>query len=205
MIIDYLSHLGKKQIILASQSPRRQEILNLMGLTFTVQPSSFSEDLPKINYATPQAYAIATAVAKGKDVHKSLSNDPDLIIASDTVVVLDNAILEKPASEGKAFEMLQLLNGRTHTVVTAVSLIAKNGVERSFCETTDVTFGQLSADMISAYIKTGEPMDKAGAYGIQGYGGAFVKRIEGCYFSVMGLPMYALSAELRRLLESGLL
>lgn len=205
MIIDILPILRQKRIILASQSPRRSEILKMMDLPFDCHPSKFSEDLPKDAFATPNAYAIATAKEKALDVGRELSlNPPNLIIASDTIVVLDGAVLEKPESEGDAFRMLRALSGRQHTVCTAVALKAGD-TWRCFCEESRVWFSELSDDMISAYIKTGEPMDKAGAYGIQGKGGAFVSKIDGCFFSVMGLPMHSLAKEVRHLNDGGFL
>lgn len=202
MIIDQLPRLRDKRIILASQSPRRREILNLMGLPFDVQVSSFAEDLPMTDFPNPAAYAVATAKEKALDVHKKLSPNPDLIIASDTIVVLDDKILEKPTSEGDAFRTLKSLSGRRHHVVTAVALVTREGNIKCFHETTSVWFATLPDSAIEAYIKTREPMDKAGSYGIQGWGGAFVQKIEGCYFCVMGLPMHALAREIRQLVES---
>lgn len=204
MIVEHLPLLRTKRIILASQSPRRSEILNLMGLPFTPQPSKFEETLDKAKFPTPQAYVIANAHGKAADVASS-HPDHNLIIGSDTVVVQDGKILEKPRSEGEAFTMLRSLSGREHTVYTGVSLIAKGCEPRNFCESTKVWFMDMTDDMIAAYIKTGEPMDKAGAYGIQGKGGVFVRKIDGCFFAVMGLPMHAVAREITRLCEDSLL
>lgn len=183
----------------------------MMGLTYSVHPSSFEEDLPKSSFADAAAYAVATAHGKAADVVKKLSKStdasdhPDVTIGSDTIVVLDGMILEKPSSEGDAVRMLRLLSCREHEVITAVSLITRSGAERKFASKTRVWFGELSDDMINAYVRSGEPMDKAGAYGIQGLGGAFVSRIEGCYFTVMGLPMYEVAANVRQLIDDGML
>lgn len=204
MILQYLPRLNSKNIILASQSPRRREILNLMGLSFTPIPSTFEETLDKSQFPTPQAYVIANAQGKAVDVARSHPQH-DLIIGSDTVVAHDSTILEKPSSEADALAMLKALSGRDHVVYTGVSLIAKNCEPRNFCETTRVWFTELSDEMIAAYIKSGEPMDKAGAYGIQGKGGVFVRKIDGCFFAVMGLPMHALAREIARLCEDDML
>lgn len=204
MIIDRLPLLRAKEIILGSQSPRRKEILTLMGLSFETRPSNFDENLSKSEFPTPSSYATATATGKALDVYRSLPKKPDLIIGSDTVVVLDGQILEKPKSEGEAIRMLQMMSGRDHKVVTAVTLVTKLGDVRTFHEETLVWFAPLSDEAISAYVQTKEPMDKAGAYGIQGMGGTFVTKIQGCYFCVMGLPMHALAREINKLMDEGL-
>lgn len=207
MIVQHLDYLSKKKIILASQSPRRAEILKLMGITeFTVQKSNFAEDLPKSSYPTPSSYAEATARQKALDVQRSLDKtNYDLIISSDTIVVHNDTILEKPASEGHAVEMLRQLSAQKHKVVTAVCLISCNGLEQVFSVETDVWFEEICDEDIMAYVKHGEPMDKAGAYGIQGIGASFVKRIDGCYFTVMGLPAHTLARYIRQLVDDGIL
>ncbi|CAN8070230.1 unnamed protein product [Agarophyton chilense] len=190
MIIDLLPLLRQKRVVLASQSPRRREILKLIGLEFESEASSFAEDLDKACFENPACYAKKTAEEKTLDVWRKREKDVDLVIGSDTIVVSEGKILEKPKSEADALRMLRSLSGRWHNVVTGVAFVCK-GELRSFCEEANVCFDNLTDDMISAYVKTGEPMDKAGAYGIQGRGGAFVKKIDGCYFCVMGLPMNA--------------
>lgn len=228
MLAHHLPYLSRKHIILASQSPRRAEILRLMGLDFDIVNSNFSEDLPKNEFDSPGAYCVATAHAKAKAVADSLksgrrgngsglmrtvengvSDDSplkgDLIVGCDTIVVLSGFVLEKPASEADAMRMLRRLSGRQHSVVTGVSLITDSGTVRQIVSETAVWFDELSDDVIEAYVKTGEPMDKAGAYGIQGMGGSFVSRIEGCYFTVMGLPLHAFAKEVRKLIDDGLL
>lgn len=207
MIIEHIPYLSGKRIILASQSPRRKEILNLLGLPFEAIPSTFPEELPKSKFNSAQDYSIATAREKAIEVaQKELktSNPPDLVIGSDTVVVLDGEILEKPSSKDDAIRMLSLLSGRSHTVLTAVHLIAKD-YHHSFCEAAHVKFAELSRDSIESYVNTEEPMDKAGSYGIQGKGGAFVSKIDGCFFCVMGLPMHALAREVKKLIEDEVL
>lgn len=230
MLAHHLPHLSKKHIVLASQSPRRAEILRLLGLDFDIVQSNFNEDLPKDGFDSPGAYCVATAHAKARAVADSLKagrsgsgsgsrltrtvengvcdDSPlkaDLVIGSDTIVVLSGFVLEKPASEADAMRMLRRLSGRQHSVVTGVSLITNSGTVRQIVSETAVWFDELSDDVIEAYVKTGEPMDKAGAYGIQGMGGSFVSRIEGCYFTVMGLPLHALAKEMRKLVDDGLL
>ncbi|PXF49686.1 N-acetylserotonin O-methyltransferase-like protein [Gracilariopsis chorda] len=204
MIIDILPHLNQRRIVLASQSPRRREILQLIGLEFDSQASSFAEDLDKSSFESPNAYAQKTAEEKALDVWRKQNQAVHLVIGSDTIVVSDGKILEKPKSEADAIQMLSNLSGRWHTVVTAVALVCEGRVQ-SFCEEAKVCFDDLTDEMISAYVKTGEPMDKAGAYGIQGSGGAFVKKIDGCFFCVMGLPMNAVGREIRKLVEDGVL
>lgn len=126
-----------------------------------------------------------------------------MVIGADTVVVLDGKILEKPVSEGEAYKMLSSLSGRSHTVITAVALYVNDLTLPSslFHEETTVQFAELNDDTIWAYIKSKEPMDKAGAYGIQGLGGSLVSKIQGCYFTVMGFPMHRFSVALGRLCE----
>lgn len=209
MLIHQLPYLSTKSVVLASQSPRRTEILRMAGVLHTVRKPQFAEDLPKARYGSPAAYAEATAHAKAVAVlaeirAESVAQTPDLLIASDTIVVRDADILEKPRSEAEAISMLQSLSGRRHSVVTAVALVARGGPIHCFASETAVWFDELSDDLIHAYVRGGEPMDKAGAYGIQGQGGAFVSRIEGCYFTVMGLPLHALSKHIRKLVDDGL-
>lgn len=227
MLIQYVSSLAQCRLVLASASPRRLELLRSLGLNPEVVPSSFEEDLEKSSFATPGHYAQETATHKAIDVStralsSSLSTStsktssdvrlPSVIIAADTIVEIDGRILEKPADEEGAFAMLSDLSGRKHKVYSGVAILLPTAIDpvvgrppllRSFHETTEVEFGQLSEKEIRAYIATGEPMDKAGGYGIQGLGGCLVKSINGCYFNVMGLPLHRLSKELSSLIESG--
>lgn len=166
MIIEYAPYLAKKNIILASQSPRRREILNMLQLPFTIQVSTFEETLPKASFDTPAEYAKANACGKAREV-ASRFRESDLVIGSDTIVVLDGSILEKPKSEAESYSMLKRLSGRSHTVISAVAMFGGGGGEgdplKSFVETATVTFAELSDDTIQAYIRTGEPADKAGS------------------------------------------
>ena len=166
--------------VLASASPRRRQLLEMLGLSFTVTPSQ----VPEVRVADEKAVPYAQRLAQSK----ALSVPGDLVLAADTIVVAGHHILEKPADEQDAFAMLARLRGRTHEVVTAVALAQLRQV-RLKTDITKVTFRHVSDDFIRAYIATGEPMDKAGAYGIQGYGAALVEKVEGDFFGVMGLPI----------------
>lgn len=166
--------------VLASASPRRRQLLEMLGLKFTVVPSQ----VPEVRVADEKAVPYAQRLAQSK----ALSVAGDLVLAADTIVVAGHHILEKPADEQDAFAMLARLRGRTHEVVTAVALSQLRQV-RLKTDITKVTFRHVSDDFIRAYVQTGEPMDKAGAYGIQGYGAALVEKVEGDFFGVMGLPI----------------
>ncbi len=171
-------------LILASASPRRAELLRNAGIAFEVEPANIHEaPLPG---ETPLSYAQRLARDKARAI---LARHPDrVVLGADTVVVVDDHLLEKPADAYDAGRMLSLLSGRTHQVITGVSLSAL-GVERTEAEVTQVTFTTMSAEEIAEYIASGEPMDKTGAYGIQGIASRWVERIEGCYFNVVGLPV----------------
>lgn len=204
MMLQHLDYVNSKEVILASQSPRRAEILGMLGLRHRVIKSSFAEDLSKSSFPDAAGYAEATATGKAVDVC-SKETDADLVIAADTIVVLDGEVLEKPHSEGEAVDMLTRLSGRTHDVVTGVCLVARGGTRRVFHSRSHVTFDNMTRDEVLAYVRSGEPMDKAGAYGIQGKGACFVKHIDGCYFTVMGLPMHAMATHIKGLVEDGAL
>ncbi len=181
-------------MILASQSPRRRELLGLISENFRVIPATGAEKIPE---GTPPEAAVAL-LARQKAREVAASHKGEVVIAADTVVAVDGKILGKPRDEAHAAEMLRLLSGRTHIVYTGVCIIHEDGVEKSFTEGTAVEFYPLSEREIADYVATGEPMDKAGAYGIQERGALLVKRIEGDYYNVMGLPIGRLSRELRR-------
>lgn len=181
------------EIILASQSPRRKELLTRMGLTFTVLPAEIEEVIePGL---TPQEAVMSLSRQKGSAV--ALSHPDALVIAADTIVVFDGRILGKPHSVAQAKEMLTALSGKTHHVCTGFTLWRGQQVETG-CEESEVWFRELSEEEIDRYIATGEPMDKAGAYGIQGYGAMLVRGIHGDYFNVMGLPVCRLARLLAR-------
>ncbi len=179
-------------IILASGSPRRKELLGQMGLDFTVCPADVDETIAP---GTPPERAVAELSAR-KAQAVAESHPAELVLAADTVVVLDQAILGKPHSQAQAVEMLSRLSGRTHAVYTGFTL-QKEGRVVTKVERTAVTFRRLTSGEIEAYVATGEPMDKAGAYGIQGLGSLLVQGIQGDYFNVMGLPVCALGQALQ--------
>ena len=172
------------RVILASQSPRRRELLSLVGIPHDVRPADLDESL--LPGEEPAAHAERLARAKAEAI---ASREPGaVVIGADTIVVLDGDILGKPRDPAEAMAMLRRLSGCTHTVITAVA-VALNGRTVSGVETVEVTFRPLNDMQIDAYIATGEPMDKAGAYGIQGFGAVIVERIHGDYFAVMGLAL----------------
>jgi len=180
------------RVVLASASPRRRELLNLIGISHEVRPANIDETIR--TRETPRRHAERLAREKASAI---AMHDPDLItIGADTIVVVNRKVLGKPADTAQATHMLGLLSGREHTVVTAVA-VSRGKKLRSAVEEVRVRFRRLSAEEIDAYIATGEPMDKAGAYGIQGFGATIVDRIEGDYFAVMGLPLVRLVGLMR--------
>ena len=178
-------------LILASASPRRFELLTQAGLAFTVESANINEE-PLDNEAAA-AYVQRLAEEKAQAVwnlHKAsdTEEDPLIVLGADTCVVCDSHILGKPVDAADARRMLQLLSGRTHAVLTGVAAITRNGAVRDL-EITQVTFNCIKDAEIAQYVASGEPMDKAGAYAIQGYAARWIPRIEGCYFNVVGLPI----------------
>ena len=172
-------------LILASGSPRRRQLLEQIGLTFVVRSSDVDESVsPGL---TPAQVVESLSARKGEAVAAEAAPG-DLVLSADTVVALDGAILGKPRDRAEAEAMLTALSGRTHQVYTGVTLL-QDGRRLTEHEVTAVTFRPLSPGEIAAYVSTGEPMDKAGAYGIQGLGALLVERLEGDYFNVMGLPL----------------
>ncbi|GAB5081578.1 Maf family protein [Hominimerdicola sp. 21CYCFAH17_S] len=185
--------LKGKKVVLASQSPRRRELMKLLCSEFEVCPANCEEIVP--DGINPEYAAEAIAVQKCREAAGKCNGD--VIIACDTVVVLDGKIMGKPEDSAHASNMLRALSGRTHKVITGAAFIC-NGKLRSFSEITEVTFRRLTEEDISDYIETGEPFDKAGAYGIQGAGSLLVSGIYGDYFNVVGMPVSKLAV----LLES---
>lgn len=177
-------------IILASQSPRRQELLKLITSDFEIKVSNVDETLP--DKITPKEAVMYLSKIKAEP----FADGDDIVIGADTVVALDGKILGKPKNEENAKEMLRFLSGRTHSVFTGVTL-ASNKKTKTFAVETKVKFFELTNEEIDAYIKTKEPFDKAGAYGIQGYGSLLVEKIDGDYFNVVGLPVSTLARELK--------
>lgn len=183
------------RIILASSSPRRRELLSGLGLEFEVIPSSITE--PPHQGEDPADYAGSLALSKAEDVAGSL--DTGLVIGADTIVVLGEEVLGKPRDPDEARKMLAKLSGATHTVYTGVAVVdAQEGRSEVEVVSTRVTFRKLTPGEIRAYVASGEPLDKAGAYGIQHLGALLVSHIDGDYFAVVGLPLSAVDRLLRR-------
>jgi septum formation protein len=184
-----------RKVVLASSSPRRTDLLDLIGIKHEVRPADVDESIQPGE--SPSEYAERLAREKAEAI---AGDGADVVIGADTVVVIDGRVLGKPVNNQQAAAMLESLGGRTHTVVTAVAVVV-DGRTSSVVEEVAVTFRRITADEITSYVATGEPMDKAGAYGIQGFGATIVERIEGDYFAVMGLPLVKL---VRLLAERGI-
>ena len=176
--------IHSERVILASASPRRRELLTLIGIEHEVKPADIDESL--LAGEKPAAHAERLARTKA---HTIAAREPGaVVIAADTIVVVDGDVLGKPADATAARTMLARLSGRTHTVLTAIA-VSRGAQTESAVEAVEVTFRKVSDHDIDAYIATGEPMDKAGAYGIQGFGATIVERVDGDYLSVMGLGL----------------
>jgi septum formation protein len=188
-------------LVLASASPRRRQLLAQAGFTFQVHPADIPEDpLPGED---PTGYVSRLAREKAQvafsvlrtERHASHTDplpDPLVVLGADTTVTIDDAILAKPEDAADAVRMLRLLSGRTHRVITGVAVVTADAVDVA-TESTSVTFLPMSEGEIATYVSTGEPMDKAGAYAIQGFAARWIPRIEGCYFNVVGLPLSVVS------------
>lgn len=188
----------RKHIYLASRSPRRAELLQQMGIDFDVLPSDIEESI--LPNESPEAYVMRLAGSKAavglvNMQQANLQQRP--ILAADTTVCVDGVILGKPENDEDARAMLEALSGRWHEVHTALALVSSVGIE-AVLSTTHVELALLSDEIITAYIASGEPRDKAGAYGIQGLAGTFIKRIEGSYSGVMGLPVFETAQLLKK-------
>ena len=175
------------QIFLASSSPRRQELLRQMGVSFRVIPQ-FSEEKHNVK-ETPEAFVSRLALEKATDGLLRQTNQQIPVLGSDTAVILDGNILGKPENKEQAVEMLLSLSDKTHRVLTAVVLKNKQKTEQ-ILSTTEVSFAKLTREICENYWHSGEPVDKAGSYGIQGQGALFIRAINGSYSGVMGLPVY---------------
>ncbi len=185
------------KLILGSSSTRRAEILNNAGVPFSVLSSAVDETPFPLEEPTALVLRLANAKA---ELAAARAVGPAIVIGADTTVVCDGEILNKPQSTEEARQMLQMLSGRTHSVLTGVALIClPDNQRRQFTESTLVQFRQISEDELSSYLSTNESFDKAGAYAIQGHAGRFIPRIEGCYFNVVGLPLSRLISELHSL------
>ena len=180
-------------LVLASGSPRRKELLSQVGLTFKIEPSDIPEDLLPDEAAA--AYVSRLAEEKARAVFERLSasagddaTDPMIVLGADTCVLSEGRILGKPRNRDEARQMLHGLAGRTHQVLTGVAVVTRAGATVA-TEISQVTFDLIDPQELETYLDTGEPLDKAGAYGIQGYAARWIPRIEGCFFNVMGLPL----------------
>ncbi|KGG81183.1 septum formation inhibitor Maf [Caloranaerobacter azorensis H53214] len=186
----------QKRIILASGSPRRKELLSKFNINFDIVQS----DIPEIinDFDEPKQTAMSLAFQKANDVSLKITNG-EIVIAADTIVVFEDKILGKPSSEEEAFEMLSKLSGKIHSVITGFAIIEVGTYNKiiDYAETI-VKFKGLTSDRIKRYIRTGEYLDKAGAYAIQGYGSIFVEWIKGSYWNVVGLPISKLDDILER-------
>lgn len=182
------------KLILASSSPRRRTLLEQFNIKFDI----VNPDFPESDVSTDSAEKMARLIAEGKALSVGRRFPEAIVIAADTIVVMDDVCLGKPKSKVDAITMLKQLSGRTHHVVTGLTVCQlEKGHVRSSYERTEVTFGPLTDDLINRYVESGEPLDKAGAYGIQGVGAIFVRKLSGCYYNVVGLPLYTL----RKMLE----
>lgn len=179
-------------LILASNSPRRKELLSMLGYEFVVKSSDCDETT---NITEPSSLVKELSLRKAKAIN---FNKDDTVIGSDTVVAIDGKILGKPTDQNDAINMLKMLSGKTHTVYTGVTII-NNITKITECISCDVTFKNMTDKEISTYVESGEPMDKAGAYGIQGKGSAFVEKINGDYFAVVGFPCCYVNSVLNKL------
>jgi septum formation protein len=185
----------RRRIVLASASPRRKELLALIGLRFTVVPSKYEEDMSL--KLTPRRLACLLSAKKAEDV--ALRCPDALVIAADTFIDLNGSLLGKPQTPAEAKQMLRSLSNRSHEVITGFTVLdTASGNRVSKAIATKVYFKNLTEKEIDAYVASGEPMDKAGAYAIQGLGSVIIKKIDGDYFNVIGLPLNALVSALRK-------
>ena len=185
---------ARPRVVLASSSPRRRQLLTMIGIEHEVVPADIDESYFAGEH--PPAHAERLAREKGRVI--AARHADAVVISADTIVVLDDDVLGKPGDDAEARATLRRLSGRTHTVYTAVA-VARAGAMESGIEGVSVTFRELTDEEIAAYVATREPMDKAGAYGIQGYGATIVDRIDGDYFAVMGLALNRMVRLLGRL------
>lgn len=192
------------KIILASASPRRRELLSQIGLEFEVMPGNM-EEITKSQI--PSQMVMELSEGKAMDIFEKLPKEEQvssIVIGADTIVAFEEQIMGKPENRSRAVEMLSCLQGNTHQVYTGVTLVGRKETGKelfkvSFFERTDVTMYPMSREEIEIYVDTGEPMDKAGAYGIQGRCAAFIKEIKGDYNNVVGLPIGRLYQEMKKL------
>ncbi len=184
-----------KKIILASTSPRRKEIFEKLRLPFEVQTNDYQEDM---NLPLPPA-DLAEFLSEGKAKSVAQDNPEAIVIAADTFVVFQDKVLGKPKTEQEAIDTLKMLSGKENDLITGVTILENSANKKaSFHEITKIFMKDFSEDEISAYVKTGEPMDKAGSYAIQDLGALFIEKIEGDFFNALGLPLSRLAQELRK-------
>lgn len=195
--LNKLTGVGKP-VVLASASPRRKLLLEQLGMVFSIRPSAVQEETVPLTLH-PALYVQTLAAHKARDIAQQPMVPDSVVIGADTIVVHDNRILNKPVSAEHAREMLRALSGQTHTVYTGIAIVdSTSGRELTDVQQTEVTFRALMDEEIDAYIATGSPLDKAGAYGIQDdFGAVFVERVHGCYYNVVGLPLSLLYQRLR--------
>lgn len=190
-----------KKLILASQSPRRKMLLSQIGIGFETYPSDVDENMAK--NMEPEDYVRSLSERKALCVKEYLCSNRQnsfAVLAADTIVVLERKILGKPKDENEAFDILKMLSGKWHEVMTGVTIIdSEAGEKLTHVEKTKVKIRELNSNAIRRYIETKEPFDKAGAYGIQGKGALLVEKIEGCYYNVVGLPLYSVSVMLSQI------
>ena len=185
----------KPSLILASSSPRRRDLLLQIGVDFTVSPADVNESM--LPGELPEDYAVRVAFDKARTAAKKAGQG--IVVAADTIVVFGDIILGKPANSQDAKRMLEMLSGNVHRVITGLAVMdAATGVASSRTSITNVWFRDLEADEVMRYVLSGEPLDKAGGYGIQGKGALLVARIDGCYYNVVGLPLGLLDETLRQ-------
>lgn len=184
------------RIILASNSPRRRELLDNAGIAYAADPADVDES--RLPDEPPERYAVRLALDKA--LATASRHGAGLVVGADTIVVVDGQILGKPSSEADAARMLRMLSGRVHEVITGVAVVdAAGGGRITASETTRVKMRKLAPCVIDSYVRSGEPMDKAGGYGIQGRASLFVESVRGCYFNVVGLPMARLGIMLEEM------
>jgi len=184
--------MGK--LVLASSSPRRQELMEMMRLDFTIVPSKIEEE----EYSGLKPVDLVRELARAKAEEVAELVEEAVVVGSDTIVVLDGVVIGKPVDQSEAVKMLKKMQDRQHTVITGLAVCDSSSGKASVdYDKTEVFMMPMSEKDISSYVNTGEPMDKAGAYGIQGIGGAFIEKIVGSYFTVMGLPIHKLAVMLK--------
>ncbi|KAK1137550.1 hypothetical protein K0M31_002055 [Melipona bicolor] len=204
MLEQTVQALTSSRVILASGSPRRYEIIKQLGINVEVISSMYNENLDRSTYKNSGEYVQDLAKYKVQEVYNRLKEDtvsPSLIIGADTMVTMGNIIYGKPKNNSHAFEMLSSLANKEHVVYTGVCLKTPKK-EVNFYESTKVKFGDISEEQIWTYIKSGEPLDKAGGYGIQGLGACLIEKVDGDFFTVMGLPLYSMTKQLNEIFSN---